>query len=325
MALSPSDIIASNDFAHAKTEFLANTVETFQERIGFWPLVDGSTMVGKKTDTDLVLGPSGDAESHTPGSDLPAATLDDKERDISLEDEETVKNFRRTKIEDIVDHTDTRMKLSGLAGKAIRKTCEKHTLQMVCLGARVAASGDFPGGNQVEVAGADIETAFPMSLAGSRALQGVLRDWNQLAEESDVEMDEDDLFVGLTPYLYNVLLQDDRLTSRDYVGEAMADRIKRKILQVENFWILKSRLMPSTDLGAATSPTVKGSVVYAGDFSLTAFCGMKAGAIRARTTPMDAWFNWEGRTRDWDIGSGFVKGLAEGRPEFCFECVIDGV
>lgn len=325
MALSPSDIIASNDYALAKKDFLRKTNETFQAKPGLWDMVEKQIMTGKKTDSDLVLGPSGDATTHEPGTDLTGDNLDEMVREISLEDKETVKNFHRTKVEDLIDHTDTRSKLGEQAGKALRQTCEKQAFANLITGARKVASGDFPGGNKEVVPGATISEAFPKTLAGSEALQEVLSLWQTSMAEKHVDMEDDNFFVWLSPYLNSVLLKDKTLQNRDYTDVSIGNLVDRKITKVEKTWVMESTLIPTTDMSAATAPTVKGNVVYNVDASLTAFVGCKVGAIGARHTPMDVWFDWVAHQRQWNIGAGFIKGLASRRPEYSCECQIDGV
>lgn len=327
MALSASDIISSNTYALAKKDFLRQTVETFQERISAWNLVDKMTMTGKKDDEDVVLGTSGDAEIHTPDTDLPDGSLGSEPRLISLEDEETLKNYKRTKVEDIIDHTDTRSKLAALAGKALQRTTEKHVFQQIALGSRTSATSVRPAGiAPTAVSGATVAAAFPLTTAGSTAIQDALAESKQLMQESDVDIDDNDLFVFLSPYLERVLRKDNDLVSRDYDGPDFGNSLIRgKILKVEDFWIVSTNLLPSTDLSADTSgPTVRGSYVYRGDFSNTAFLGMKMGGIHARTTPIEVWMDWVTHRRRWDIGAGFVKGLGIARPEYCIECQISG-
>lgn len=328
MALSASDIISSNNYALAKKEFLSRTVETFQERTAAWAIVEKQTMSGKKDDEDIVLGTSGDAEIHTPDTDLPDGSLGSEARLITLEDEETLKNYRRTKVEDIIDHSDTRNKLADLAGKALMRTTEKHTLQNIILGSRTAATSVRPAGiTPTDAAGATVALAFPLTTAGSVAIQDSLAEVKQEMQEVNVDTDDDDLFAFLDPYLMRVLRKDRDLVSRDYDGPDMGNSlIKGRLMYVEGFWIISSNLIPSTDLSADTDhPQKRGSYVYRGDFSLTAFCGMKLGGVHARATPIDVWMDWVSHRRRWDIGAGFVKGLDVARPEYCFEQKITGV
>ena len=284
-------------------------------------------MQGRKDDEDVVLGTSGDAEIHTPDTDLPDGSLGAEARVISLEDEETLKNYRRTKVEDIIDHTDTRNQLATLAGKALQRTTEKHVFQQIALGSRTAATSVRPSGiAPTAVSGASVSAAFPLTSAGSTDIQEALAESMQLMEERDVDTDENDLFVFLSPYLYQVLRKDKDLVDRDYDGPDFGNSlINGKLMKVEGFWIVKTNLLPSTDLSADTSgPTVRGSYVYRGDFSNTAFLGLKLGGIGARVTPIDVWMDWVTHRRRYDIGAGFVKGLGIRRPEYCIECQISG-
>jgi len=324
---TPSDIIKSNNFALAKKDFLSKTVETFQERTMAWAIVDKQTMTGKKTDEDIVLGTSGDAEIHEDGTALPSASLDKEARLISLEDKQTVKNYTRSHIEDILDHTDTRSKLSMNTGLALLRTTEKHTLNNIILGSRTAATSVRPAGiAPTAVSGATLAAAFPLTTAGSTSIQDKLAEAKQLMQESNVETDMDDLYAFLPPYLMRVLRKDRDLLSRDYDGPDVGNSlIKGKIMRVEGWWVMEHNLIPTTDDSADTSyPQILGSYAYRGDFSNTAICGMKLGGVHARATPIRNWIEWENRYQEFDIGAGFVKGLAVARPEYCMEVQISG-
>ena len=325
MAISNSDIIAANNFALAKTEFISKTVETFQAKVGLWDMIEKNPIRGVKTHSEIVLGPSGDAGQHTPGTLLTGSSLDDKTRTIALEDIETLHNFQTTMPEMVTDHTDKFMQLASHAGKALRQTTEKHCFQQLILGARTAASGVFPGGAQKTVGGTTVAAAFPKSVAGSELIQEQLSLFRTNMNETNVETDADDLFVFLSPYLLSVLTKDNTLMSRDFVDPSISNLVNRKMTKVEGFWVMDSNLLPNTDLSAATAPTVNGTVVYKGDFSKTAFVALKAGAIGAVHTAMDSWTKFADEYRLWNIGAGFFKGLATRRPEYCCECVISGV
>lgn len=327
MSLSPADIISSDDYAKAKKEFLSQTVETFQEKHMAWALVDKQTMTGKKTDEDIVLGTSGDAEIHEPDTRLPSSSLDAETRLISLEDKQTLKNYRRNAVEDIIDHTDTRTKLATNAGMALMRTTEKHTLQNIILGSRTSATSVRPAGiAPAAVSGASISAAFALTSAGSVSIQDKLAESKQLMAEANVDVDEDDLYMFLPPYLMRVLRKDRDLLSKDYDGPEFGNSLIRgKVLKVEGWWVMEHNLIPSADLSADTSqPTKFGEYVYQGDFSNTAMCGMKLGGVHARVTPIRAWMEWENAYQIWDIGAGFVKGLDVARPEYCVEVQITG-
>lgn len=327
MSLSPADIISSANYAKAKKEFLSQTVETFQEKHKAWALVDKQTMTGKKTDEDIVLGTSGDAEIHDPDTRLPSASLDSETRLISLEDKQTLKNYRRTAVEDIIDHTDTRMKLGTHAGMALMRTTEKHTLQNIILGSRTNATSVRPAGiAPAAVSGASISAAFPLSTNGSISIQDKLAEAKQLMAERNVDIDEDDLYAFLPPYLMRVLRKDRDLLNKDYDGPEFGNSLIRgKILKVEGWWVMEHNLIPDADLSADTSQPQKfGQYVYRGDYSNTAFCGMKLGGVHARVSPIRSWIEWENSYQIWDIGTGFVKGLDIARPEYCVEWAITG-
>lgn len=327
MALSPADIIASSNYALAKKEYLAATVETFQAKTVVLPLIEMQTMTGKKDDEDIVLGDSGDAVIHEPGTSLPSASQEREARLISLEDKETLKNYKRTKVEDLIDHTDARTALGMNTGKAIRQTTEKQIFQQIALGARTAATSVRPSGIQPSaVSGATVATAFPLTTAGSYSIQDALAEAKQEMSERHVDTDEGDLFAFLPSYLCRVLRKDRDLLSRDYDGPDYGNSlIKGHIPYVEGFWIIETQLLPNSDLSAATDgPTLRGDYLYRGDFSNTAFLGFKAGGVGARATPMDSWIEWDHDLRIWNIGAAYLKGLGIRRPEYCIEFSISG-
>lgn len=311
------------DFDLAATDYKTTAIAIWERARIAWDLVTKQVVTGRKYD-EFVRTYILEDEDHVPGAEIVGQTLEKANLIVGMEDHERIAMANQTNVDRFVTHYNHRQALATEAGRALARTADKHVLQEIVVGARASAVGSFPTGSRTVRSGATIAEAYPMTVAGSRALQeditttirGMFE--NDLPEDSEIHA-----FIGF--YLHQVLRMDDSLLSEDYVDRALADKIEGKLLRVAGAWIHRTNNMPTTDLSENTTPTVGGTVVYAADFSTT------AAVIHAPDAIAGVWTGSIAPSADWlpnrrvvQIGAALLKGLKFFRAEACGEVYISG-
>lgn len=310
-------------FDLAKKIFLATVLNNFTKRVVAWNLTTKTPLMGAKQTETIALADL-TASSHAPGTDIDGQNLSKAKRQQILEDEETIAIVHESIVDGLTSHYAYSPEVARKAGEALARTADSHILQNYVLGARTAASGDFKGGSRVQRAGATVAAAYPVSTTGSTNLQSDLAALAQVMDEKDVP--KDDRYVFITPYLHRVLRQDNTLLSIDYVDRALADKMNRKLMKVEGFWVLETNNMPATDTSAATSPKKYGAAVYGVNALLTAAVAAQGEAVTTVHAGGIRHVNdWVPQKRVTMIGAAILKGHDIRRPECCGELHISGV
>ena len=261
------------------------------------------------------------SEPHTPGTELPGNEEPiSEDRVVTANTKEDVAHNWTTPVDKFIGDFDTRRNTAVQAVRSIGRTLESRLIRCVILGAQQSARGDndeFPAGNRLtSPRSTDAATAYPVSLAGSLALQADFGEIAQKMDEKDVP--REGRVAIITPYLERVLRYDNSLLSVDYQSGAN-DKLTRKITVVEGFHCFPSNLYPTADLsGAAAEPYAayrvnceKSVCCFIGDKS--AVGNVEFGGIEA--IPMD----WHSDKRAWLVGAAYLHGARWLRPEACGE------
>ena len=313
---------SGTDFDLAKKEFQVNVNQAFQQTTLAWDIITKETLrggVSKEFIKTWILT----AEEHTPGAEIAGQVLEKNPVLVRAEDKETIAFANQSIRDEIISHWDAGGTLASESGKAIAQQFDKHVLQQACKAAATAASGSFPGGQTVTRAGTlTISTAYPMSSTGSKRLQDDIGEAVQLMREDKVPESEE-LFCFLKYREHRVLRQDDSLLSYDYQDGALADKLRAKLLMVENVRIIPTNNFPQTDLSGNTWPTIGASVAYAADFSThVAVIFSKSALAAVLLEGISPARDWVATRRVWQVGAAAYKGIATFRPECAARVIV---
>ncbi len=308
----------------AMLQFNQQIISKFEGPFSLWDMVQQTPFTGSVAEktpafADMTAG------RHTPGAVIDGQNVKKEERVIFIEDEETIAFTHKSKVDDIIEHIQSTPQYAAKSSQALRRLCNKHSFMQLINTARVAArvSGEFPGGNSVTVTSGgatQLSDVFPKSLSGSQALQNALGDLQQQYTDKEIppEMDK---FCFLPSYLMGVLAQDPTLLSRDYDGAEFNSLIKRKVMRVEDFWIIETPAgqMPLTDMSAANGtdiPYVQGVLSYRGDFSKVAAATCTSTTLKALVSEsITPAMDWIPQQRVYMIGAAMMKGIGSNQYE----------
>ncbi len=329
-------IAAGDAFAMAKKNYEATVLAAFEQDSVFWARTWKKPITSGNSVEFPAIWRSAEA-SHTVGVELAGtAKPQHKPRTITLEALERVAHDYEADIDKLIAHFDSMSHHAKEHSLALIRKADSWIAQVIALGARTAATGDFAAGSVktvgvggdltlhpsdgAAIAGTTILTAFPRSLKGSKTLQAAIQ---LLGEEMTAKfVPLESRVIYLSQYLINVLRQDTTLTSGDWARGAAAsknDLLKGSIGMVEGFEVVHTTNMPSTDLSAdATVPTA-----YQGDFSRTV-CVATGDQTAVGTVVMGGGVRPEGPTYiadklAWLICARLLKGHGVTRPEACGE------
>lgn len=321
--------VDSNDsataFNMAKKEFSAMTIDAWQAATVAWDLTTKKVVSGQKSAEFPKLWKM-TYEVHEPGADILGQSVEKAPVVVSLEDKELASYAHETIIDRFVSHYDYRAKLAQLAGQALAQAADVHVFRALIAAAKTAASGSFPGGQQLasDRTGATIAAAYPVSPAGSGYFQADLGEIVQKFREDNVP-NSAELYCFVSPYLHRVIRQDNTLMSRDYTDAALADKLSGKLLKVEGCWIIESNNIPTTDLSADDTVTINGTGAYMVDCSDVAAVIMGPDAIATVVAEGIApSVDWLPEKRVWQVGAAMYKGHATFRPECAGVITIAG-
>ena len=159
-------------------------------------------------------------------------------RIITLDTKQLIADHHQDEIADFINHVNTQAAYAAEDAQAVAATVDKRLSACISLGARVTARGtgadQFPAGNIVTAAaGGAVTVAYPVSLAGSRALQDKAAEMAQAMDEKNIPRMGRVMFID--PYLHRVLRQDKTLLSADF--QSTNDMLTRRLLLVEDFMV----------------------------------------------------------------------------------------
>jgi len=259
--------------------------------------------------------------NHTPGAELTGSNEPlTEERTVLLDTAERVSHAWITELDEFISHFERRQDVAREAAQSLAERMDELAFRCIALGARTAARGpsnEFPSGVTLASprVGADLAAVYPVSTAGSTALQDDLGEIAQGMDERDVPQEGRVAFI--CPYLQRVLLQDKTLVSRDYVDPNTNQLVTRVVSRVQGFEIVVSNIVRQGRLNVTSDFTQ-----YNGDFRYTA-----AVCLGDRTGVGQVTFGgirpfgptWVEDHLSWLIGARMLQGMKWIRPEACGE------
>lgn len=302
--------------ALALLEFSGLVQTNFPTAIKFWPYIMKKAVSSGKSWQFPFVGQMSYIE-HDAGTDLPGqAEPISEERTITCDDKEIVSHAWLTKVDDFIAHFDEKNHVAREAALALGRVVDSRCARMLAKGARQDARGandEFDSGVLIRRNAASVSAGYPVSAAGSRALQDDLANAGQAFRERNIP--EAMWTAWITPYLLRVLLRDNTIVSRDYVDAATGNKSTEIVSRVSNFKIEVTNQMPSTNV-------TTGEAAYQGNFSKTAaLCMANPGAVGFVSFGGVEAFGpeWKTEKRAWLLGAAHFGGCKWLRPEACAE------
>lgn len=306
---------------------------TFDAKTPLLSMVQRQTITSGKSFQFPFIGDA-DGGEHTPGTERTGNTKPlTEERTVPVDDQEIEAHNWLTKVDENVRHYDVASRYGQKHGAFLANYLESRAARMACLGARQDSrgSGDFPSGILVQRSAAGEAAAYPMSALGSRNLQNDLGEAMQATQERNVMSDITPTFF-LTPYAYRVLLQDNTLSSAEYLlNPATNNKVTAVMNMVHGWRVIMGTNMPAYATAAGKPGFVTGSVVdevtggesaYRGNFSDTVGFGithseslgfLQFGGIET------AGPEWDENRRSSFLSAAFHGGIKWLRPDTCVE------
>lgn len=342
-ALYDDHAVSPDQWNLARTVFETTTIDQFMAPIGLFDMIQKKPFTGAKNEEFIVIADDGVSEPHEPGSPIVGQAMEKTNRIISLEDREEIVYYNISKLDQFVAHYDQQAKAGQNVGRALRRTCENQAFRLAQLAAATSAEGAFKGGQTVTRSAANIAAAYPMTMTGSKNAQADIASLQRLFHADHVP-DEMETYLFCSKWFADVLRQDQGLLSRDYSDAMLADRLKAKLMQVENTWIMPSLYIPTAgqeatasasvtnaDFSADASRTINGTGAYMADCRKLVAVVLKVGP--AGTAPDGSSTSITSGlgclmaeniateiekipgTRSWNIGGAMYKGMGILRPE----------
>jgi len=239
---------------------------------------------------------------HTPGAEIVGQTSNVNERVITIDDLLIADVFIPV-IDEAKNHYDYRSIYSTEAGRALAKTFDQNSAQVIALAAR--ASATVTGGN-----GGSQLTNAGYATTGSTIAAGIFAA-AQALDEKDVP--ENDRYAVLRPAQYYLMAQTTNVINRDWGGAGVY--AEGSVLKVAGVSIVKSNNVPSTNVASGPS-------AYQGDFSNTqGLVFQKAAAGTVKLMDLAAEMEYDMRRQGTLIVSKYALGHGILRPECAVELI----
>lgn len=270
------------------------------------------------------------ADELTPGSAREGSNQPEiEERLVVLNSKPIISDHYEGEIDAFIRHYDTRKATGRADGLACRLRVERELFAALALGARQAARGTgddaFAGGLQVTGTYNDLGNEYPRSLTGSQTLQDQMSQVAVRFDENNV--DDEGRICFLSPYLYDVLIEDNKLTSHDYTD--INDLVTRRMIECKGFKVEKTNLIKHTSTASATC--VLGDMsswsqsAYQGSFLKTAalFIGDQEAVGQITAYDLKTFGpEWMINYHSWYFGAKIWHGAKWLRPESCAEIIL---
>jgi hypothetical protein len=239
---------------------------------------------------------------HTPGAEIVGQTSNVNERVITIDDLLIADVFIPV-IDEAKNHYDYRSIYSTEAGRALAKTFDQNSAQVIALAAR--ASATVTGGN-----GGSQLTNAGYATTGSTIAAGIFAA-AQALDEKDVP--ENDRYAVLRPPQYYLMAQTTNVINRDWGAAGVY--AEGSVLKVAGISIVKSNNVPSTNVASGPS-------AYQGDFSNTqGLVFQKAAMGTVKLMDLAAEMEYDMRRQGTLIVSKYALGHGILRPECAVELI----
>lgn len=201
------------------------------------------------------------SEYHTAGTELLGNDIDTSEIIVTV-DGLLVSHVGIYDLDEKIAHFDVTNQFSKELGAELARAYDRNVLRQIVLAARTAADGPFPGGNVIVDA----------ALENSGAISGV--DWIEAIRAANIALFNKDVPESAPRYFAcNAEVFDAikyakdaaghyLVVNRDFGEQKIANRVES--LQIDGVTILRSRLLPTTNLSADTSVWSKYRADYSG-------------------------------------------------------------
>lgn len=248
---------------------------------------------------------------HTPGNEILGGAVKHNEKVIVIDDLLVSPTFIAD-IDEAKNHYDVRSHYSTETGRVLAQTWDKHVLQVGVLAARTATAnipGESPAGSVVtEAVASDFDDEAKLTAAIYQALQTM--------DEKNIP--EQDRVIYVRPAAYWRLVNNDKLISKDFSGNA-GDRSMAFIPRIGGAELVKTNQLPSTNV---TASTVEGGSrdSYVGDFSKTEALVMHKSAVgTVKLMDLSTRADYDPRRLGTQVVSKFAVGHGVLRPEGAVE------
>lgn len=236
------------------------------------------------------------AREHQAGADVPGSTRPlSEERLVVVDDNQIMASTWEYEEDDFISHFSVRQQLSTELLNAIARLWDSRAQRVAILGARKPTrptSGydsetDMPSGNLVNRTGASESVVFPLTAAGSRKFQDCLSEMRTSALEKDADPAEYQFTCVTSPYIAQVLEQDDKITMRSVYNPVTRRVGLESDGLVRGFRIITSNVFPNGSgndnvASGGSGVVTDGDSKYQGTFTRSsALCLMGRGAVGA--------------------------------------------
>lgn len=239
---------------------------------------------------------------HTPGAEISGQVSNVSERVITIDDLLIADVFIPV-IDEAKNHYDYRSIYSSEAGRALAKTFDQNSAQVIALAAR--ASATVTGGN-----GGTQLTNAAYATTGSTIAAGIFAS-AQALDEKDVP--ENDRYAVLRPAQYFLMAQTTNVINKDWGGSGVY--AEGSVLKVAGVAVVKSNNVPSTNVTA-------GPTAYRGDFQTTqGLVFQKAAMGTVKLLDLAAEMEYDMRRQGTLIVSKYALGHGILRPEAAVELI----
>lgn len=225
----------------------------------------------------------------------------------------------RSMLNEFQTHFDARMELAQDHGKEIGYFFDQAFIIMTLKGAAASAPvlGDGTAAKQSIGAG----KVVTLSSAGDeddpdKLAAGII---SIIVQMEEAEIPTDELVVMVRPTKYQTLLNNNKLTSREY-SEGNANVAKGTIYEINNVRIVKTARIPEAAITGHFLSNAANSNAYdvsATDAKAVAVIMHPKSLLAGETIPLtsDVWFNREEKA--WFIDSFLSFGVTVNRPDVC--------
>lgn len=220
----------------------------------------------------------------------------------------------RSMLNELQTHFDARMELAKDHGKELGKFFDQAFIIMTIKGSLMSAPA---GLNGAFGAGKRTTLAAPGDESDPDKLYAAITDIIVQMEEEDADVDE--LVVFVRPTQYQVLLQNDKLMSRDFTAEN-GDYAKAVIKTIGDARIVKTARIPTAAItGHLLSNDENGNAydVSASEAKAVAVIMHPKSLLAGETIPLtsDIWF--DKKEKQWFIDSFLAFAVTVNRPDVC--------
>jgi hypothetical protein len=222
----------------------------------------------------------------------------------------------RSMLNEFQTHFDARMELAKDHGKEIGKFFDEAFIIQAIKGSHQAAPS-FTGANSAFGAGKAVELAQAGDEDDPDLLAAAIIDIIVQMEEEDIPVDE--LIVFVRPEKFQVLLNNDKLMSRDFAA-GNGDYAKGIIHEINGARIEKTARIPQAAIVAHKLSNAGNGNAYnltAEEADAVAVILHPKSLLAGETIPLtsDIWFNKE--EKQWFIDSFLAFGVTVNRPDVC--------